>query len=328
MTKLLLLTGPGGDAQGWGNMQVTEHLCGVIKSLGIECVIEYISNFQEFVQAIDKNHPDIVWSSLYYITDREDIVALQKDVQWVADLLDERNIPYIGPNAATMKTLIRKFDTHRQMEAFGVAVPHHCLVAPGEVVPECQLPAFVKPNGESRSIGINNNSVCQSREELLKQVAFIHQELNGDALIEDYLPGDEYTVLMLGNGDYQEILPGKVTVSEEHYGKYRILRADLRGVGLTHVSIPAEHAAEAIELARRAADATGCLDHVRMDMRVGADGHLRVIEINGIPGLKPVKSWSPQIWSLYHPEADHDKEYQSMIGAILRSAFARYNIRL
>jgi D-alanine-D-alanine ligase len=69
------------------------------------------------------------------------------------------------------------------------------------------------------------------------------------------------------------------------------------------------------------------LDHVRADLRVGADGALRVIEINGIPGLKPIKSWSPQIYSLYHssPLGAMD-EYKNMLNAIATSAFARIGI--
>ena len=178
------------------------------------------------------------------------------------------------------------------------------------------FPAFVKPNGESRSVGINDNSVAETPEALARQVRFIQEELQQSALIEEYLPGREYTVLVLGNGKNREILPGRVTVAKELYGKYPVLRSDLRGVGLTHVSIPEEHQDEAIELAGRACDALKCDDHVRIDMREGQDGHLRIMEVNGIPGLKPVKSWSPQIYTLYHPCED---PYKALIGKIVEA---------
>ena len=73
---------------------------------------------------------------------------------------------------------------------------------------------------------------------------------------------------------------------------------------------------EAVELASRACDALGCDDHVRIDMREGSDGRLRIMEVNGIPGLKPVKSWSPQIYTLYHPG---DNPYQALVGKIVAS---------
>ena len=130
--------------------------------------------------------------------------------------------------------------------------------------------------------------------------------------------------MVIGNGCRREILPGRVTVDKSRYGKYPILRSDLRGVGLTKVSIPEENCEEAIELARAACDALKCDDHVRIDMREGADGKLRIMEVNGIPGLKPVKSWSPQIYALYHPCAD---PYAALIGTIVSGALERQNGR-
>ena len=75
-------------------------------------------------------------------------------------------------------------------------------------------------------------------------------------------------------------------------------------------------------LANAACDALNCDDHVRIDMREGKDGKLRIMEVNGIPGLKPVKSWSPQIYSLYHPHGD---TYTALIGTIVRCALERAN---
>ena len=56
-------------------------------------------------------------------------------------------------------------------------------------------------------------------------------------------------------------------------------------------------------------------------MREGADGKLRIMEVNGIPGLKPVKSWSPQIYTLYFPE--EGDPYKALIGRIVTCALDR-----
>jgi len=70
-----------------------------------------------------------------------------------------------------------------------------------------------------------------------------------------------------------------------------------------------------------------CWDHVRVDMRVDGNGDLKIIEVNGIPGLKPIKSWSPQIYTLYHPSADGELvDYQNLMAHIVDSALARYNL--
>ena len=318
---IVLVTGAGGDAQGWGNMHVTEAVRDAVAANGYACRIVPAENRAELETRLKEGPCDLVWSALYFFSDREDIIGIPPDAVWVADVLDELKIPYIGPSAQTMKNLIGKFDTHEILAAHGVRVPRHVLCPPAPASAVDFFPAFIKPNGESRSVGISEKSVAETPEALAAQVEFIQRELGQAALVEEYLPGREYTVMVIGNGAHREILPGRVTVPPEHYGKYPILRSDLRGVGLTKVSLPEEHREEAAELAAAACDALRCDDHVRIDMREGADGKLRIMEVNGIPGLKPGKSWSPQIYALYHPE---DKDpYRGLIGTVVNCAWER-----
>ena len=131
---------------------------------------------------------------------------------------------------------------------------------------------------------------------------------------------------MLANGESQELLPGLITIDSSHYKKFPILRSDLRG-GLVKIKKPESRIDEANELARQAVKALNCLDHVRVDMRVGADDKLKVIEVNGIPGLKPAKSWSPQIYTLYHASAEGTLEdYREFVHRIVDSGLERYGL--
>ncbi|MBO4648154.1 MAG: hypothetical protein J5806_08355 [Lentisphaeria bacterium] len=316
--NVVLVTGQAGDAQGWGNMHVTEAIRDALLASGFGCRIVCAENPDELKKGLDEQPFDLVWSALYFFSSRADIIgAACEDIVWVADLLDEWKIPYVGPSAQTMKNLIGKFSTHEILSKAGVRVPRHVLCPPQTAADIDFFPAFVKPNGESRSIGISDKSVAETPEALAAQIAFIQKELGQEALVEEYLPGREYTVMVIGNGPYQEILPGLVTVEKSLYGKYPILRSDLRGVGVTKISIPKDHFDEAVELARQAAAALDCRDHIRIDMREGADGKLRIMEVNGIPGLKPVRSWSPQIYALYHPGED---PYRGLIATIVGAA--------
>jgi D-alanine-D-alanine ligase len=317
---IVLLTGAGGDAQGWGNMDVTNSVKAAIEKAGYNCRIVLAENKDEMLCGLNAGPVTCVWSSLYFFTKREDIIGIPDDAVWVADVLDQLRIPYIGPSGSTMKALIEKFVTHEILAKANVNVPKHCLFPLGSTPKIDFYPAFVKPNGESRSVGINESSVVENEEQLISQVAYIHNELQQAALVEEYLPGEEYTCMVLGNGENRKVLPGQVTVPKNCYGKYPVLRADLRGVGLTKVSIPTEHYDEACALANAACDALSCEDHVRIDMKVGSNGKLYIMEVNGIPGLKPVKSWSPQIYSLYHKDED---PYLGLISYIIKSALAR-----
>ena len=72
-----------------------------------------------------------------------------------------------------------------------------------------------------------------------------------------------------------------------------------------------------------------CLDHVRVDMRFDAHSKLKIIEVNGIPGLKPIKSWSPQMFTLYNKSPEGPLEdYRLLLHKIVDSGLTRYNISL
>jgi D-alanine-D-alanine ligase len=330
MKRVLIITGPGGDAQGWGNLEVTRTLNEALNSDGKSSEIAFVNTMDDFLKAIDSHRYDIVWSALYYISEKEDIIGLNiDDDAWLADKLDRRQVPYIGPSAQTMKDLINKTATHRILSSKNISVPGHHQVDMGDVIPDIRFPAFVKPSCESRSVGISDESVVQNKTELQKRVEFIHKQFEQPALIEDYLPGEEYTVLMIGNGEDQIFIPGVVTVKGGNNGKFPILRSDMRGVGITKIGIP-EHSAEAANaLCMQAVEALNCFDHVRVDMRFDAHSKLRIIEVNGIPGLKPIKSWSPQMFTLYNKSPQGPLEdYRLLLHKIVDSGLTRYNISL
>ena len=328
MKKVLIITGPAGDAQGWGDLKVTQSVCDAINSNGKSAEIAYVESLDDFKKAVKNKSFDIIWSALYHASSKADIIGLSdSDDAWLADYLDTWQIPYIGPNAMTMKQLIQKYETHRILNQNGVAVPYHVLVDVDDPLPEVVYPAFVKPSTESRSVGISDNSVSDTPDALRKQIDYIHATFRQPALVEEYLPGEEYTVLMLGNGDMQEFLPGIVRVDASHYGRYPILRSDLRGVGLTKIQRPESRIEACIDLCKQATDALNCWDHVRVDMRLDAGNRLKIIEVNGIPGLKPVKSWSPQIYTLYHASSQGPElDYRNLIDCIVTSGLVRNNL--
>jgi D-alanine-D-alanine ligase len=71
-----------------------------------------------------------------------------------------------------------------------------------------------------------------------------------------------------------------------------------------------------------------CLDHVRIDVKTGADGELKVMEVNGIPGLKPHKSWGPQLCTLHFRSPGGEiEDYRRLIKTIVDSACRRFNLQ-
>ena len=114
MKRVLIITGPGGDAQGWGDMQVTQHICDAINANGKSAQIAYVESLDDFTRAVRTSRFNIIWSALYHASPKADVIGMsENDEAWLADHLDAWQIPYIGPNALTMRQLIQKYETHR-----------------------------------------------------------------------------------------------------------------------------------------------------------------------------------------------------------------------
>ncbi len=63
MKKILIINGPGGDAQGWGDLKVTEQLCDALNSMDKSAEIVFVEKKEELQKAIDKKSYDIIWSA-------------------------------------------------------------------------------------------------------------------------------------------------------------------------------------------------------------------------------------------------------------------------
>ena len=74
---------------------------------------------------------------------------------------------------------------------------------------KCDLPfpLFVKPCFEGSGKGVSVKSVCRNRSQLVRQVSKLLATYAEPVLIETYLPGHEFTVAVLGNGNEARCLP-------------------------------------------------------------------------------------------------------------------------
>lgn len=66
MSRILLFTGPGGDAHGWGDMAVTQEIANAINGSGKSVEIASVSNMAGLIQALNSRKFDLVWSAVYH----------------------------------------------------------------------------------------------------------------------------------------------------------------------------------------------------------------------------------------------------------------------
>lgn len=324
--KVLLLTGRAGVIQGWGDMTTTERICDAINTTHHQADILYISNLNDLENGLAIKEFDIIWSSLYYVSDNSNYVGLSSNEPWIADILDKKDIPYIGPTANALKNLIDKSVTHKLLSRDNFPLPSQYKVNTGTILKDINYPAFVKPCFESESTGINEQSVVHSNSELADRIEYIHNFFLQPALVEEYLPGREFTVAVVNNGYERQAYVVENIIEPSAYKKYPLVTIDLKVKDLISFKIPYDNCDKAQTLALTAANTLECYDHIRVDMREDSRGMLKIIEVNGIPGLNPVKSRSLQIHSLYNPDLSKDDNFELLISTIVNSALERYRI--
>jgi D-alanine-D-alanine ligase len=324
--RILLITGASGQAQGWGNMETTLRLQGALTAIGADAKVFYVESPDALIQRLRSGSFDIVWSSLYHVSHNVDFIGTNASGNWVHDVLDRMEIPYVGSGAVAMRHMLNKAKTVAILAEHRVEVPWQCAIEPGAEVPEVEFPAFVKPCFESESTGITEASVVESRRELIRRVAYVHREFGQAALAEEYLPGREFTVSVIGNGAARECYSVENVITPSAYSRFPVVTKDLKLQGALSFRIPHEVTDRLHAQAADAAAALGCTDHVRLDVREDARGRLKVIEVNGIPGLNPINSRSLVIYGMYHQSLAPDELFRLLIKRIVFAALARYNL--
>ncbi len=120
----------------------------------------------------------------------------------VIHALEDLNLPFTGPTS-------RLYDPSKDLMKLvalssGVAVPAWQLVGPGDDPAEAarglRYPLFVKPSAYGDSLGIDERSLVTLPGDLEYQVAAKLPEF-GKLLVEEYIDGREFTVLVLAGPD-------------------------------------------------------------------------------------------------------------------------------
>jgi D-alanine-D-alanine ligase len=125
------------------------------------------------------------------------------DVIYFLELL---NLPFTGPTSAL-------YDPPKQLMKYvafceGVATPNYFLVKSEndfqENAKDLKFPLFVKPSKAGDSLGIDDNSLIQNYEQLVTKCTSLLQEYD-ELMVEEYIAGREFTVLVTANEDLKSV---------------------------------------------------------------------------------------------------------------------------
>ncbi len=239
----------------------------------------------------------------------------------VPAILDQYKIPYVFSGPVIMGLSLNKHLAKLVVAAAGVPVSPGKLITKLQDLRDCNLsyPLFVKPVSEGTGKGITEKSLVKSPTELNKMVDWILTEFHQPALVEEYLPGREFTVGIVGYGQEavaiggMEVicannLPYSVEVKEnyQNYCTYKPLGDDI--------------VAECKTVALGAWKALDAVDAGRVDLKADRNGKICFIEANPLAGLNPIHSDLPILSRM------SGIEYQTLMEMIMKAAMKRYNL--
>lgn len=202
----------------------------------------------------------------------------------IQSLLEARGIPHTGSDPAASRRAFDKSLAKPAMAAAGVPTARFQLLKKGvPAVRELPLPVVVKPVRQGSSVGVGR-VFTEDQWAAALETAFSYDD---DVLVEEFIPGRELTVAMIGG----ELLPIIQIMAPGDNFDFATKYAPSGAGGATHL-IPApldDAAAERCRAATRGAfRALGCRGMGRVDLRMKDDGSVYVLELNNIPGLTPV----------------------------------------
>ena len=203
----------------------------------------------------------------------------------VIESLERLGLPYTGPTHALYdpsKSLM-KYVAHTA----GVRTPSHITVSRSHNNPlptqGLRYPLFVKPAHSGDSLGIDEHSLVHDKDALKRQVDGTLLD-HGDVLVEEYVDGREFTVLVMAG-----VEPGDdiiVLAPLEYlfpigmaYKTYALKTSELHSAANVAVT-DAALATRLQESARRVFQAFDGVGYARMDFRLDAHGALFFLEVN------------------------------------------------
>lgn len=204
------------------------------------------------------------------------------DVIYFLELL---NLPFTGPSSLL-------YDPPKELMKYvayteGVATPAYALIETLEdITASCRhlhYPLFVKPAKAGDSLGIDENSLVNNEAALYKKAAGIIEEY-GPLLVEEYVKGREFTVMLVANGNDEKQVtvfnPVEYIFPEgREFKTYALKTSELHPeCNITVTDKPLQQAL--MEAAENIFKGFGGVGYARLDFRMDESGKLYFLEIN------------------------------------------------
>ena len=193
--------------------------------------------------------------------------------------LNKKNIPFTGSNAKSSALCMDKAITKDLWKKHSLPISESIVVTKGDTLESISfpLPWAVKPTLEGSSIGItqvkNESELDSALEEAFKY--------GNQALVEQWIYGDEYTVSILNNNALPSI---KITSDHDIYD-YHSKYFSSKTQYLCPSDLTSQQELNLQNIALEAFNLTGASGWGRVDFILDKDRNPFLLEINTVPGM-------------------------------------------
>ncbi len=276
---------------------------------------EKIGNIWDLTKKLNKGK---TWDLVFNIA--EGLRGIGREAQ-VPAILDAYDIPYTFSDPLILALSLHKGMTKRVLRDLGIPTPNFYEVYKIEDVKNVKLeyPLFAKPNAEGTGKGITAKSKIKNKKELYEICEYLLKTFKQPVLVEEFLPGREFTTGIVGTGEKAKII-GSMEVllldgAEPDAYSYANKEDWIGKINYKLVNDSIVRKAE--KFALEAWKGLGCRDAGRVDIRIDKNGMPNIIELNPLAGIHPTHSDLPIICSM------KNIHYKTLINWILESATER-----
>ena len=296
------------------SIETIDQLAGALEALGCEAV--RVGRGQALAaRLVAGTRYDLVFSVAEGVRGR----SREAQVPALCELFDQ---PYLFSDPLTLAASLDKAVAKRLVRDAGVPTPAFAVAerSASELAGWADFPAFVKPLAEGTGKGCEAASLVRTQTELFAAATRVIERYRQPALIEQYLPGREFTVGIAGNGNDARVL-GVCEIllkPQAEANVYSLHNKELCEDLVTYARADDGEARLAGARALQAYRALECRDAARIDFRSDANGEPHFLEANPLAGLNPWHSDLPIL------AAQNGIKFVTLIGMILDAGLARY----
>ena len=301
------------DTAEFDKQETVDAIDAALKKMGFET--EPIGNCFQLIEAVNAGRR---WDLVFNIAEglygdgRESVVPA---------ILDQYKIPYVFSGPVIMGISLNKYLTRLLVSAAGVPVSPGMLITSRKDIKKCRLeyPLFIKPVSEGTGKGITEKSLINNPHELKERAEYLLTRFNQPALAEEYLPGREFTVGVIGSGEDAVAIGGMEIECRDNL-PYSVEFKENYQIFCKYIPMAAEFTDECKTVALNVWKALGGVDAGRVDVKADRNGRMCFMEVNPLAGLHPIHSDLPILSRMI------GIEYQSLLEMIMKSTLKRHHL--